>query len=423
MLLSAATLPLALLLPTSPLSLAPRASLLSPTPRASGAKAFRRAFVALCADADGAAKISGKVVVQGDGIVCRDQESDAWWRATVRDVRGSQVLVHWTGCDEAWDQWMEADSPDVMLMDSDVRGREESAFQSESLEASMDDDELLAEYRRKRWDDNARWQLTTFVQSQLGEWAGEVELYEQDGNGGVRKRVGPWTPECTCEAVVASNTEVEISDSLPSVAAELAISRTMDYEVFRPEVGNMAVASGFSLSSAAGAASGAAGWLFEVAVGEGDRRVRAKFLYRADADSDADGSSAPRMSLASLAMVREARAGKSFLTSPSDADDDADEIASSPGRGLYDPPPGSKMGYCSLYAEGGITLVFPTSVDAQSGGFMSMDWIAGRMRYQLDRKFKKLDGSLSSLELTEIQKSDAEVIAPDFPHQGGGDTA
>jgi hypothetical protein len=37
----------------------------------------------------------------------------------------------------------------------------------------------------------------------------------------------------------------------------------------------------------------------------------------------------------------------------------------------------------------GITLVFPTSVDAQSGGFMSMDWIAGRMRYQLDRKFKK----------------------------------
>jgi hypothetical protein len=313
---------------------------------------------------------------------------------------------------------MEADSPDLMLMDSDVRGREESAFQSESLEASMDDDELLAEYRRKRWDDNARWQLTTFVQSQLGEWAGEVELYEQDGNGGVRKRVGPWTPECTCEAVVASNTEVEISDSLPSVAvrqapahahappahartrthvpprtatcrhmpprrssfsrvaerphlserphvserrahgyarsqAELAISRTMDYEVFRPEVGNMAVASGFSLSSAAGAASGAAGWLFEVAVGEGDRRVRAKFLYRADADSDADGSSAPRMSLASLAMVREARAGKSFLTSPSDADDDADEIASSPGRGLYDPPPGSKMGYCSLYAEGG----------------------------------------------------------------------
>jgi hypothetical protein len=27
----------------------------------------------------------------------------------------------------------------------------------------------------------------------------------------------------------------------------------------------------------------------------------------------------------------------------------------------------------------------------------------------------QLDGSLSSLELTEIQKSDAEVIAPDFP--------
>ena len=42
------------------------------------------------------------------------------------------------------------------------------------------------------------------------------------------------------------------------------------------------------------------------------------------------------------------------------------------------------------------------------------------MRYQIDRKFDQLDGSLSSLELTEIQKKDAETRLPDFPHQGGG---
>ena len=42
---------------------------------------------------------------------------------------------------------------------------------------------------------------------------------------------------------------------------------------------------------------------------------------------------------------------------------------------------------------------------------------------QVDRKFKQLDGSLSSLELTEIQKSDAERVTPDFPHQGGGGSA
>ena len=66
-----------------------------------------------------------------------------------------------------------------------------------------------------------------------------------------------------------------------------------------------------------------------------------------------------------------------------------------------------------------VTLVFPTSVDAAAGGVVSLDWIAGSMRYQIDRKFDQLDGSLSSLELTEIQKEDAEKYVPDFPHQGG----
>lgn len=42
------------------------------------------------------------------------------------------------------------------------------------------------------------------------------------------------------------------------------------------------------------------------------------------------------------------------------------------------------------------------------------------MRYQIDRKFDVLDGSLSSLELTEIRKADAEIVPPDFPHQSGG---
>ena len=45
------------------------------------------------------------------------------------------------------------------------------------------------------------------------------------------------------------------------------------------------------------------------------------------------------------------------------------------------------------------------------------------MRYQCDRKFAQLDGSLASLELTEIQKTDSERYLPDFPHQGGGGSA
>ena len=37
------------------------------------------------------------------------------------------------------------------------------------------------------------------------------------------------------------------------------------------------------------------------------------------------------------------------------------------------------------------------------------------MRYQLDRKFRQLDGSLGSLELTEILKEDAEVASHPSP--------
>ena len=48
------------------------------------------------------------------------------------------------------------------------------------------------------------------------------------------------------------------------------------------------------------------------------------------------------------------------------------------------------------------------------GGCISLDWVAGNMRYQIDRKFAALDGSLSSLELTEILTTDSREYPPDF---------
>jgi hypothetical protein len=45
---------------------------------------------------------------------------------------------------------------------------------------------------------------------------------------------------------------------------------------------------------------------------------------------------------------------------------------------------------------------------------LSMDWTAEDMRYQVDRKFTEVDGSLNSLELTEIQPQDAEVYPAAF---------
>ena len=47
--------------------------------------------------------IDGQPVKIGDSVVCRDETSDAWWRASVRDIRGSDVLITFMGCDNAWD--------------------------------------------------------------------------------------------------------------------------------------------------------------------------------------------------------------------------------------------------------------------------------------------------------------------------------
>ena len=86
------------------------------------------------------------------------------------------------------------------------------------------------------------------------------------------------------------------------------------------------------------------------------------------------------MAVVGVAVVREARSGRAFIASD---DSVRDAVDGAPGRGLYDPPPGDKRNYCSLYCEGGITLVFPTTIGAGGGGFLSLDWVAGRMRYQV----------------------------------------
>ena len=76
------------------------------------------------------AKIDSKLVNVGDRLLCRDEESNAWWSAAIRDIRGSELLITFMGCDDAWDTWMDASSPDLSLMDAVDIKKEESAFQS-----------------------------------------------------------------------------------------------------------------------------------------------------------------------------------------------------------------------------------------------------------------------------------------------------
>ena len=137
---------------------------------AAPAVVYHRAAVFCSEEASPSAPLLGGTPVElGDPLLCRDEESDAWWRASVRDTRENEVLVHFMGCDEAWDVWMDVRSPDISRMDSVEQKKDNNAFQSDTYETGLDDEELLAQYREERWDDNARWQLTTFAQAQVGE--------------------------------------------------------------------------------------------------------------------------------------------------------------------------------------------------------------------------------------------------------------
>jgi len=376
------------------------------------------ARIAMCSTED-KPMLGGRPVEDGDGLLVNDDESQAWWRASVVTTKGPQVLVHFTGCDPAWDEWIDVDSPKLTRMDPVEQKKDESAFQSDTIGDDIDDEELLAQYRQSRWDQNARWQLNVFAEEQLGSWTGNIERYEADGSGGVRPMDGSsaaWA-DCSCTTRISEDNTIEYVDSLPAAAAPLSVSSTLGLSSFRPELGSMAVASAFTINAPISESK----LLFELAIREESRRVRCKLLYEPAVGSD----DAPAMVLRMVGIVREVSAAVDGEASGEGNDEffvgegDMDGPRKS-GRGLYDPPRGDKTGYISLYGEGGVTLVFPTTVAEDMPGCISLDWVAGNMRYQIDRKFAKLDGSLSSLELTEIRKSDADTRLPDFPHQSGG---
>lgn len=58
------------------------------------------------------------------------------------------------------------------------------------------------------------------------------------------------------------------------------------------------------------------------------------------------------------------------------------------------------------------TARFPLEVEDGQGGVFSVDWTEGSSRYQADRVFSALDGTVLRLEVTEIGTEDAEVFLP-----------
>lgn len=346
--------------------------------------------------------IGGTPVELEDGLLCRDEASDAWWRATVIDMRPSEVKVHYMGCDPSWDAWIPADSPDVYRMDPAEAQR--SSFHSDEMPSDITDSELLDAYRQKQWDANARWQLSTFAQSHLGAWSGSLALYRPerraDGTIGFVESASH-SSATSVEALVAEDGCVRWKEALGlDPATPLDSSGDLTYASFDRYAGCSAVGGAYTLMRKREGGR----LLFEIGMREEGQRVRCKFVYKPASDTSDDPTSDPTsdqtpVELEELAIIREAL-GEGAAYAPA---------VSSAGGGLYDPPPlADRTDYCSLYCTGGLTLVFPARCDAAAPGFLSADWISGRMRYQADRKFQKLDGTLSSLELSEIQTEDAE---------------
>jgi hypothetical protein len=176
----------------------------------------------------------------------------------------------------------------------------------------------------------------------------------------------------------------------------------------------------------------------EVGIWAEDARFRVKLDYGIleETEDNHDESPPPPLQLKTLVVCREAAdkwprssiLAKSLFAAP----------AGAPG-GLYDPPPvGFRADqYCQVDLDGGATALFPIIME-QFGSFgddasedddaegdsigwvTSLDWTAGPMRYQVDRKVhggRRLRG-LRTLELSEVQGEDAERYRP---RDGGQD--
>jgi hypothetical protein len=174
-------------------------------------------------------------------------------------------------------------------------------------------------------------------------------------------------------------------------------------------------------------------------------RIKLDYSILNDNTINADTEAPPPLQLKTMVVCREAAdkwprsstMARSLFGVPSGA----------PG-GLYDPPPVGGADrteqYCQVDLDGSATALFPIIIDQSDaddtidsgddtkndsassdnddryGWVTSLDWTAGGMRYQVDRKVhsgRQLRG-LRTLELSEVQGVDADRYRP---RDGGQD--
>jgi hypothetical protein len=162
-----------------------------------------------------------------------------------------------------------------------------------------------------------------------------------------------------------------------------------------------------------------------------EARFRIKLDYNIlnENNNNMDASSPPPLHLKTMVVCRES--ADKWPRSSAMARSLFGTPAGAPG-GLYDPPivggPNRCDQYCQVDLDGSATALFPVIIDQidnnesdedydqddRIGWVTSLDWTAGGMRYQVDRKVhsgRHVRG-LRTLELSEVQGVDADRYRP-----------
>ena len=318
---------------------------------------------------------------------------------------------------------------------------------AEEFPASAADDEILEELRLKKQLANDVWQSTLLRDTQGGKFVGSYEVFVPRRNkdtgdlGLARLDAGSSTCEISAGAFDATfGVSINFSETYdtastaqsPNLAAaaatsaeKLALSMLLRPtrplfapDEFRTARGNQCVGAAFSVGQFE---QQGALHVAELGIREGLMRIRVRFAYqRVSAPGQSStilsqqevDSGSYALELLGFAVIKEAlESATPFEVKPLLLDE--------PGVALYDPQASGEP-YVELRFKPRLTILYPRALMTASplGGpptVLTIQW-EGRdgMRYQVDRKFVDLLGSIKTLELTEIRTQDAEAFPPTF---------
>ena len=292
---------------------------------------------------------------------------------------------------------------------------------------SASDEEVLDMMREQNQISNDLWQSTFIRDNQKGEWIGSYEIFvpkDDDlssdlslgvvGRGNTKSVLGckkEYTKDeelemggvqIECIEEISENKESEkFKSSGCGVFLEVVRGVTVSTD-FRLTKGNQAIGGSYTLVRAS--PDNPQEYYTEIAIRDGNLRVRCKYLYHCEDDvnsiSDSDDA---EFKFKGMMLIREHLQG----TSPVDL---KFLLREDLGYKIYDPQNFGNPNYKEFAFPGQITCFFPTVVKYKEKGTLCIQWEGPGLRYQSDRKFETLaGGAIKTFEVTEIAKANADI--------------